>query len=372
MGRNSKAIVVNMKRLHWDDVIWTNGGGIGEGNLPTAAPYLWTVLFKADGSTLSVTDKGGTAPPAVVGEPTIIVTPGSHGNLDISSLQVGSGVDIPSELGWWTTTLQPIPIEASLQSELKTADFPGFFGAVAVLMVQRQITEQAAEAGHSALNSFVRNAIQSVVSSLGLGHPMVTADDIASVTAGAEAAVAAQVRSAQTFWQNLESWIDGPDSSPGHFTWLWNQDMFPDASDDKQMNNTVWTDALGLWGIDGDVLVIDQCPSDVSPATAIWQKQAGAHVVELGALLQRQPTVAGPAQVLIAKTDAMLAKHQDTLSKDFLSSLGDVLSALAKVGSPNLARGARRVLPQLPSLEGKSLREVSALINAAIGDTVGA
>ncbi len=141
MARKGKAIIINLQKLHWDEVVVATGGGSGP-DTPTVTPYMWIVFFKADGLTLQLTESLKLS-----GSVTTFTTPGSHGNL-LSSIEVGHSIDIPSDIGWWTSALQPIPVAAAVQGLVGSPDLPAFFGAVAVLMVEGgHIPEHAAEAG---------------------------------------------------------------------------------------------------------------------------------------------------------------------------------------------------------------------------------
>src|SRR5436305_13809138 len=110
-------IVLNPLNCH------DEGDGIGD-----AEPYLWTIFFKCDGTTLSVSDAG-----KIQGSAVTFPTPGSHGNLNDDDVDAGDVVFIPSELGLFADTVIPIPVAASLQP-LLGPDLPGFFGVVVVLM----------------------------------------------------------------------------------------------------------------------------------------------------------------------------------------------------------------------------------------------
>src|SRR5215468_8222407 len=75
----------------------------------SAEPYLWTVFFKVDGSTVHVTDSF-----TLSGPPTVETTPGSHGNLGDTDVDAGDTLTIPSAIGEYETILSPIPGPPSL------------------------------------------------------------------------------------------------------------------------------------------------------------------------------------------------------------------------------------------------------------------
>ena len=67
MARDNLFVRIELDRIHCHD----EGDAVG-----SAEPYLWTVFFMIDGSTVSVSSSltlDGTA--------TVAFTPGSHGNL---------------------------------------------------------------------------------------------------------------------------------------------------------------------------------------------------------------------------------------------------------------------------------------------------
>ncbi len=197
MARIARTVFVHLDRLHWDEVIVVTGGGGVGGGPPTVSPYLWTIFFKADGSTLQLTDAGKLS-----GSATVVFTPGSHGNLGTKSLQVGNSIPIPAAIGQWHAALQPIPVAPSLRKRVGH-DLPAFFGAMAVLMIEGSVTDHGAEAGHSALNKAVQDAIEAVIRSIGPDHQMVTQDDIRSVTAGIDQKVSKAIQDAQNIFENL-------------------------------------------------------------------------------------------------------------------------------------------------------------------------
>src|ERR671910_189511 len=91
MARTPIGVRIELDHIHCHE----EGDGIG-----SAEPYLWTVFFKVDGTTVSVTP-GFT----LDGEATVEFTPGSHGNLPNSDVDPGEDVDILGILGDWSTQL---------------------------------------------------------------------------------------------------------------------------------------------------------------------------------------------------------------------------------------------------------------------------
>jgi hypothetical protein len=79
-------------------------------DIPAATPYLWTIFFKADGSTLRV-----NAGAAISGAATVESTSVSREDLGGHCVSLGSSVSIPPAIGWGSTVTTPIPLDPSLQ-----------------------------------------------------------------------------------------------------------------------------------------------------------------------------------------------------------------------------------------------------------------
>jgi hypothetical protein len=155
MARPQMRWLINLNPLNCHD----EGDGIGD-----AEPYLWTVYFKCDGSSLMVTDAG-----KVEGSAVIFATQGSHGNLNSDDVDAGDSVFIPSDLGSFADSVIPIPVAPALQP-LLGEDLPGFFGVVVVLMEEDNVSDDGAEAGHQALNAAVQRAM---TESFGASEPRI-------------------------------------------------------------------------------------------------------------------------------------------------------------------------------------------------------
>ena len=241
-------IVLNPLNCH------DEGDGIGD-----AEPYLWTIFFKCDGSTLSVSDAAKLEGSAVT-----FPTPGSHFNLNVDDVDAGDVVFIPSELGLFNDTVIPIPVAASLQP-LLGPDLPGFFGVVVVLMEEDDVTDDGAEAGHQALNAAVQSAIDNVLQSLGPDHLMITQEDIDSVTKGIDDAVSDAVRAEQNFFEDIWSWLN-KDDQIGNKTFVFNQDQFVTDDQPDQRVGTLgfsqrWR-SNGDWEIHGAMALTEPCPAN--------------------------------------------------------------------------------------------------------------
>ncbi|PWG61236.1 hypothetical protein [Sediminicurvatus halobius] len=149
--------------------------GDGPGN---AEPYLWTVFFKADGETL-VVNTDGPAPPFLQGPPTVIGTPGNHGNLGTSSVDAGDTVAIPAIIGEWRTVLKPIPLTTQFGA---LREVGGMMGVIAVLMEEDGTPASAIQRGHEALDRNVRDRLASLLGTLGISKQEPTEADVAALS----------------------------------------------------------------------------------------------------------------------------------------------------------------------------------------------
>jgi hypothetical protein len=255
MARPQMRWLINLQPLICHD----EGDGIGD-----AEPYLWTVFFKCDGSTLSVSDAG-----RIEGSAVTFPTPGSHGNLNRDDVEEGDTVFIPSELGMFDDSVIPIPVAPAIQPLLGQEDLPGFFGVVVVLMEEDNVTDDGAEAGHQALNAAVQAAIDQVLQSLGAGHTVITPEDIASVTAGIADAVEDAVRSQQNIFEDIWSFLNADDQI-GNQTFVFNQDQFVTAEEPDQRVGTLgfsqrWRNH-GDWEIRGALSLTEPCVASSTAA----------------------------------------------------------------------------------------------------------
>jgi hypothetical protein len=248
MARPPMRWLINLNPLNCHD----EGDGIGD-----AEPYLWTVFFKCDGSTLAVSDAG-----TIEGSALTFPTPGSHGNLNRDDVDEGDSVFIPSVLGSFSDSVIPIPVAPAIQGRLGQEDLPGFFGVVVVLMEEDNVTDSGAEAGHQALNAAVQSAIDRVLQSLGPFHQTITDEDIDSVTAGIDDTVSDAVSEEQGVFANIWSWLNADDQI-GHKTFVFNQDQFVTVEQPDQRIGTLgfserWRNE-GDWEIHGAMALTEPC-----------------------------------------------------------------------------------------------------------------
>ncbi|MBB3281868.1 hypothetical protein [Mitsuaria sp. BK037] len=149
--------------------------GDGPGN---AEPYLWTVFFKADGDTL-VVNTDGPSPPFLQGAPTVVGTPGNHGNLGTTDVDEGDSVPVPAIIGEYRTILKPIPLTSPL---LGMTEVGGMIGCIVVLMEADETPNSAIALGHEALDRNVRDRLAEVLGTLSISKTEPSQEDIDAMT----------------------------------------------------------------------------------------------------------------------------------------------------------------------------------------------
>lgn len=162
-------IELKLERIHCHD----EGDGPG-----SAEPYLWTVFFKVDGEML-VVNSNGPSGPFLQGAPTVVGTPGNHGNLGTTDVDEDDNIAIPAIIGEYRTVMKPIPLTTPL---LGLTEVGGMIGCIVVLMEEDNTPASAIARGHEALDSKVRDALADVLGTLSIGKPEPTEEDIIALT----------------------------------------------------------------------------------------------------------------------------------------------------------------------------------------------
>lgn len=162
-------IEFKLDRIHCHDE------GDGPGN---AEPYLWTVFFKVDGDTL-VVNSDGPAAPFLQGAPTVVGTPGNHGNLGTTDVDEGDDVAVPAIIGEYRTIMKPIPLTTPF---LGLSEVGGMIGCIVVLMEEDNTSNSAIALGHEALDRTVRDKLAEVLGTLSISKTEPTEEDIAALT----------------------------------------------------------------------------------------------------------------------------------------------------------------------------------------------
>lgn len=223
--------------------------GDGLGN---AEPYLWTVFFKIDGSTVRLNDNlflEGTA--------SVYTTPGSHGNLNNNDVDEGDVVNIPAAIGQWDTLLSPIPVPQFVK-DLGTDDVAAIAGVVCVLMEEDNVTDDGANAGHDALNTGIQSALDALIPTLGFTNQEVTDADLEALTDRVTSAVEDAIKNQQNIFENIWSWLN-KDDTIGSVVFRFNQDQL--LSNGVTNLNKRWKNE-GDWELNGDIAASVACAAD--------------------------------------------------------------------------------------------------------------
>ncbi len=212
-------------------------------------PYLWTVFFKIDGSTVRLSPQF-----ELQGEAEFHFTPGSHCNLIEVPLAPGQTTEVTPALGTWQTELLPI--------EVPFFDYqmPGLLGVAAVLMQENNVSDIGAEAGHQALNEYVRVAVNRSIQQFSVKQIDVEnirpslkryfAQQVHTLADGIESQVKRAVADAQTLAQNLWSLVD-QDELIGYRVWDF---MASELSEPLVPLQQRWVEqSLGTWELRGEI-----------------------------------------------------------------------------------------------------------------------
>jgi hypothetical protein len=189
---NNLNIEFKLDRIHCHDE------GDGPGN---AEPYLWTVFFKVDGDTCVVNTAGANGP-FLQGVPTIVTTPGNHGNLGTSDVDEGDDVTVPSIIGEYRTLMKPIPLTTPI---LGIKEVGGMIGCIVVLMEEDNTSGDAIARGHEALDRSVRDNLTAVLGTLSITKPSPTEEDVQALSDAIGSAVKQSIKDGVS----VLSWIAG-------------------------------------------------------------------------------------------------------------------------------------------------------------------
>lgn len=361
------------------------GDGIG-----SAEPYLWTVFFKVDGDTVALGDDL-----FLHGSATVITTPGSHGNLGDTDVDEGDDIAIPSAIGELVTTLRPIPVPSWVGDAFGVEDVGGVIGVVTVLMEEDNVSHAGAEAGHAALDAFVRQALDGLIPTLGVGHPTVTLEDIDMLTQGAQEAISEAIGSAQSGWENFVSWLNADDQI-GNAVFTFGHDELAVLAESGSRDFSQRWKNEGDWELLGRISAAATCPAEavlaVLGALGLVQPDARRHTLdvirtvrrtsfagsrELGAwwmLAQRntasmsQVLMADPAlaQGLVAPLmNALAAAAIDPdapLPDAALVAIEGLLQAFVERGNRRLRIDAKAAMGVLPKLRGECLASAALVL----------
>jgi hypothetical protein len=168
-------------------------------------------------------------------------------------------------------------------------------------------------------------------------------------------------------------------------------------------------DAFGLWGIDSEVSVTDQCPASVAtaildallgntsapgpaarrsqpqprdgieamrqfrddgglkamPGLARWWDLVARHTPELALLIGRHQALQKSVQALLTSIGPTLENPAAPLHKGFLKHMKSVLTSLTEEGSTRLRAAASQVAVVLPQLKGKTVRQTMQFLSTS-------
>src|SRR5262245_11892031 len=255
MARDTLRVSLRLDHIHCFD----EGDGWGD-----AEPYLWTVFFKVDGSSVHITDSLTLA-----GEGVIETTPGSHGNLNNTDVDAGDNVPVPEAIGTFDTLLSPIRVPPPFNTQ--QADVGGVVGCVCVLMEEDNVSDAGAEAGHHALNDAVRDAVNQIISTMSISHQEVTDADIQPFIDGIKSRVEDAIKNQQSFFENIWSWLNSDDTI-GTKVFLFRHD---DLASQGTIQFSERFKNEGDWQIFGSVTATVACPASAAAALSSFFSSLG-------------------------------------------------------------------------------------------------
>lgn len=266
------------------------------------SPFLWVVFFKIDQKSLP----GATC----------LFSSGDHRDLAVSGLSPGTTISIPDELDSYSSSVTTI--------ETGSFDLPATLGIAVMLMNDGgHVSAHGIAAGHAAFNTGVQTVLDDLVAHVLQTQQMPTTAEIEEAIGNYDLSgkVAAAIKNAQSFCENL--WArSGKDSEIGQAFQTWSQDDFSDGAETKAFTLTI----DGMWTIDGNVTLADQCPASTS-AALLDPFFNGSRVPEK----KRRPLVPSLSFLLGLMRDFRDRKR--TLKETYL----DDWWALAKQHTPELA-----------------------------------
>lgn len=399
MARDVLKVNLELDRLQCHD----EGDGWG-----SAEPYLWTVFFKIDGSTATVTDSltlSGNALTQTHG--------GSQGNLPNDDVDAGESITIPASMGHFETELKPI--KGGILDAFD-ADLGGVVGVVAVLMEEDNVPNSAAEAGHVALNNAVQTALDQIVATRSFENQDVTDAEIAQFENDIKVAVENAIKGSLNFFESIWAWVN-PDDTIGSHVFLFKHD---DLADGGTINFTRRWANEGDWELFGHVTSSVLCPAGAldnvfgatsamksmdaggrlkvleraeaparrgdpkhgrafdlqalrafrdgayrqQPGLAAWWALADRNTVALVHAVLANRELREPVRRLMDALPAVVAKPDAAVPPAFFDDLERVAKGLLRGGTRRLRLDAAAVASIVGEVRGKSFKEVSRTLAA--------
>lgn len=308
--------------------------------------YLWSIFFKIDGfsvvQNLNRLEGGASFEFGI----------GSHGNLPNHDIDPGDVVQIPPAIGEWSSLVTPI--ELTDLSGNVVATMPPIIGVVAVLMEENSVTDSGAEAGHQALNNFVRNSINNFIAGIDL-LDFLNVENPLEILQGQIDALIAQIKnsvngivedavtSEQAWYEDLLAFFD-PDHKIGDVVWTFSLDEIK-----AQGNNIQLFEELKRF-----ITIPPNPPFSHQPTTVLNQ-----HFDLNGEITATEVCPAKAVNTVVAVDLELLHRFRDRVSKSDPKFLN--WAALASKNAPYLVSELKRD-PQLREHTGKALRLVEAHI----------
>lgn len=216
-----------------------------------AKPYMWCIFFKVDGEGIVVADNFKLA-----GQAAVHFSKGSHNNLKVAKVEAGATVNIPPEVGQWTTNLVP------LRLPYFETDFPGIIGVVGVLLKQGSVSNGGIEAGRIKLSQFILAAIEKSINefdprqvdvyNLETSIRAYFRRSVEAMSSGTEQVILRAVVGSQNIIQNLRSLLNR-DALVGFKVWDFNHTDIA-LNHGHLTFSERWTDATnGDWEVQGSL-----------------------------------------------------------------------------------------------------------------------
>ena len=221
-----------------------------------AVPYLWTIFFRIDGDCVTIAPDFN-----LVGKGVFQYGKGSHGNLNISSIEKEQTISIPTGVGEWSTYMTPFLIPYFDQK------IPRMIGAISVLMEQNNVSGKGAEAGHKALNKQVELAVNQSLTEFDPKDVDIN-DVMGSIKNYFEAKVSGftdsiqgniinAIKKKQSLLRNLWTLVNA-DNMLGYHVWNFNQnDISESEAQSIDFGNRWQAGEHGDWEIKGNISIVD-------------------------------------------------------------------------------------------------------------------
>jgi hypothetical protein len=376
MAATEKAVLVTLETIKWKEITVASGGG-GE-ERPSLSPYLWTIFFKVDGTSVMMSDTY-----YLFGTADVEPARGGHGDLGVWSMSVGETVAIPDELGFWSTSLKPFFIALSAQPFFDNPGVPqpqAGFGCIAILLRDGgHIPAHAVEAGRQALASSLQTFLDGqLVERLGVVQPTIPAGDLAQAQANISKAVSEAMINSLSLLEKVWA-LSGYDEPIA--TWR----IIKNAASPSKSEVIPAGDAFskfGKWELSVNVTITDPCPAEAvetliraafggeaaaaepvgagpsspssplgamrefrdsgglrdRPGLRLWWQEARANTAEMVRLLASDKKLRSAAATVMRAIPAALGALAKPLPKDIAKALDVLLQRFEAKGSPKLKR----------------------------------